>query len=376
MPVFQKLINFNTLFSQLSEPPIIINDLANTTELQKDDIKNLVSTRHTGDMISLLPTCRCGMTKGEFSVGVVCTKCGTVVKSTIENEIEPSVWFRKPNGVHKLISPIILIMLKERFKVSGFNTIHWLMDTTYRVPVKQPKVINKIMETGIQRGYNNFINNFTVIMSYLFSMKEFQINKKKKETIDYLKILIDNNLDSIFSDYIPLPNKSLLIVEKNNLGTYVDPIIANAVDAIETLISIDKDFHDQSPRTKENRTAKALVRLSDFYREFYNKDLSPKHGQFRRHVYGSRTNFSFRAVISSLTDTHKYDEIHIPWGIGLTAFEPHILNKLMRLGMDINSAKGLIYGHVSKFHPLLNNILNELLDEAPKKSIYCILQRN
>jgi DNA-directed RNA polymerase beta' subunit len=167
-----------------------------------------------------------------------------------------------------------------------------------------------------------------------------------------------------------------LIIEQTNVGIYVDPIIIKAIDAIEMLVSIDKNFHDQNHRVKENRTAKAISKLSDFYEMFFSANLSPKSGQFRRHVFGTRTNFSFRAVITSLTDTHDYDEIHVPWGIGLTAFRPHLLSKLMKMGMDINSAIGLLLGHVEKYHPLLDKLLQELIAEAPGGSIHVLLQRN
>lgn len=370
MPVFQKLSDLDLMFSQLLEPPIIINDLVDNSEEDKEAIKELVTTRYSSDMITLLPSCRCGISKGEFSVGVKCNYCNTVVKSTIESDIEPTIWFRKPIGVNKLISPIMWIMLKARFKKSGFNIIQWLTDTTYRANVKQPTVVNKIVEAGIQRGYNNFVDNFDKIMSYLFSIKDF-----KKDGEDFLQRLILEKRHLVFSDYIPIPNKSLLIIEKTNVGVYVDPIIVKAVDAIQMLVSIDRNFHDQNPRVKENRTAKAISKLSDFYESFNKTNLSPKSGQFRRHIFGTRTNFAFRAVISSQTGTHKYNTIEVPWGVGLTAFRPHLINKLLKMGMDINSAIGLLLGHVEKYHPQLDIFLNELLTEAPN-GIVCILQRN
>ena len=371
MPIFQKLLNFNEMFMKLSEPPIIINTLVNNSEEDKEAIKELVTTRYSSDMITLLPSCRCGMTKGEYSIGVSCNFCKTTVQSNIENDIEPTVWFKRPNGVAQLISPIVWIMLKSRFRQSGFNIIQWLTDTGYHPQVKQPAVVNKIAETGIQRGYNYFVENFDNIISYLFSLKEY----RKKED-DYLKMLIEQNRDCIFSDYIPIPNKSLLIVEKTNVGVYVDNIIVEAIDAIQMLVSIDLNYHDQSSRVKENRTAKAISRLSDFYEKFYDKSLGKKSGQFRRHIFGTRTNFSFRAVITSLTDTHYYKEIHVPWGVGVTAFQPHLINKLGKMGMDLNSALGLLLGHVEKYHPLIDKLLEEIIAESPDGMIPVILQRN
>jgi len=373
LPVYQRLVDFNEVFQCLSEPPIIINDVSNGSAEDRDGIRDLITTRYTDDMITLLPSCRCGSIKGEFSIGVKCSICNTLVKSSFENSIEPTIWFRKPTGVEKLISPIIWIMLKNKFKKPGFNIIQWLTDRTYNPTVRQPKVLSKIMETGIKRGYNNFVEHFDDIIAILYSIKDFQGRKGEH---DYLQDLLRDNRHLVFSDYIPLPNKTLLIVEKTNLGVYVDTNIVDAVDAIEMLVSIDRNFHDQSQHVKENRTAKALAKLSEFYEKFYRTSLQPKTGQFRRHIFASRTNSSFRAVISSLTDTHRYDEIHVPWGIGLTAFRPHLLNKLLKLGMELNSAIGLLLGHVEKYHPLLDRILQELIQESPNQSIAVLLQRN
>lgn len=373
MPVFQALEDFSTMFNQLVEPPIIINDLVNNSEEDRELIKEMVTTRYSSDMITLLPSCRCGMTKSESAINVKCDYCGTVVKSTIEDEIEPTIWFRKPNGVSKLINPCILIMLKNRLKKRGFSIVQWLIDNSYRPNVRQPPIIDTFIRMGIQRGYNNFVENFDTIIQTIFEMKEFQV---RKGTDDYLDMLIKRERNIIFSDYLPLPNKSLLIIEKTNVGVYVDPIIVDAVDAIEMLVSIDKNFYDQNPKVKENRTAKALLALTDFYEKFGKTSLSQKSGQFRRHIAGSRTGWSFRCVISSLTDTHSYREIHAPWGVGLTAFRQHLLNKLLKRGMDLNSAIGMLLSHVSKYHPLLDQLLCEIIAETPNKRIEVILQRN
>lgn len=374
MAIYEKLIDLDTQFRQLSVPPIIINDIPNLTQEDRNNASSLISTKFDKELISMLPSCKCGETVGEFSNKTICPKCNTIVKPKLDETIEPLLWFRKPNGVEKLLNPIVYIMIKNRLKRSGFDILHWLTDTRYKTTVKQPIIIEKIQAAGIQRGYNYFVNNFDTIMDFLLNHNYFKVKKTKTE--DYLKILIEENRRILFSDYIPLPNKSLLVIEKNNLGTYVDPITIDAIDAINLLISIDLNYHDQSSKTKQNRTAKALSLLTDFYERFYKTNLNPKAGLYRRHIYGARTNYSFRAVITSLTGKHKYDEIHVPWGVGLTTFKVHLLNKLLKRGYDANSALGLIYGHIDTYHPLLDSLLQELLNEAPNKSIYCILQRN
>lgn len=373
MPVYQQLVHFDQMFSQLREPPIIINDLVNASDEEKARIRDFITTRYSSDMLSILPSCQCGETKGEYVVGCICESCKTQVRSVVDEDIEPLVWFRVPEGVFKLISPIVWIMLKNRFKKSGFNIIQWLCDTTYRPNVRTPKLVNEMVEMGFQRGYNYFCQNFDSIMAKLFEMRAFKL---KKGQHDYLQELLLDYRDRIFSNFLPLPNKSLLIIEKSNVGIYIDMSIVGAIDAIEMITSIDSPMSEHSVRTKENRAVKAIVKLSEFYESFFKSNLSGKPGILRKHVFGSRTHFAFRAVVTSLTNAHEYDEIHIPWGIGVTAFRPHLMNKLLKRGFDHNAAIGFLYGHVEKYHPLLDEIFNELITESEFNGIPCIIQRN
>lgn len=371
MPVYQKLVDFNMLLHQLRETPIIINDLDNTTEENREAINQITITRYSSDMLSILPACQCGKTKGEYSIGVTCNHCKTQVKSQVSEDIEPLVWFRRPKDVEKLINPQILIMLKQRFKKSGFEIIDWLIDPTFRSDKRIPPMIKTIQLAGVNRGYNNFVENFDKIIEVLFSIKCFKPKKGKR---DYLYDLIQTNRNHIFSDYIPLPNKALLIIEKTNLGKYVDTVMVGGINAIKMITAIDRRFSEHHPRVRENRTAKALIELCEFYRKFNGKSISGKPGLFRKHVFGTRTHFSFRAVITSLTGNHRHDEIHVSWGIGITVLREHLLSKLLKMGYALNDAIGLLYGHAQKYNALLDHLFNEILTESGGLAV--IAQRN
>ncbi len=373
MPIIQKLISYDESFFNLSEPPILINELSINTDEERKQIEDLIVSRYTTDFISLLPSCRCGATKGKFSIGTSCSVCNTKVTSVIEDEVQPIVWFKRPDGVSKLINIEILIMLKERFTKTGFDIIEWIMDVNYKPHVRTPKILIKLQEANLPRGYNNFVENFDTILDYLFNLKALQPSKKQ---FINLRELIRDNKDKIFSDYLPLPNKTLLIIEDTDIKKYLDPNILKAKDAILMLVSIDKDVYDQTTRFKENRVSKALNKLSDFYHEFFKNNLGRIKGQFRKHIFGTRTNFSFRAVITSITEPHNYNDLHIPWGIGLTVLEPHILNKLIKIGYNLNSAKSLILGSIEKYNKLLDSILEELIEESPEGGVPCLFLRN
>lgn len=374
MPIFQRLIDNNLLRSQLSEPPVIVNDLVNESEEDRDRIRDIISSKYTSDMVSLIPSCRCGETRSETAVKMRCPKCGTLVHSTLESEIEPTVWYRKPEGIKALINPAILIMIKNRLRKRGFNVFQWLIDTSYNPNTRTPKLVEEIIDRGIKRGYNNFVENFDEIMLKLMTIRELQV---RRDEVDYMMKLINENRDSIFTDYLPLPNKSLLVIEPNNTGVWVDPTIVKAINSIEMLIAIDRDYEGTDRmRYKENRLAKAVVSLSEVYEGMISDIISRKNGLIRRHIMGTRVIFSFRGVITSITDPHTYNELHIPWGIACGVFRPMIVNKLMRRGYDLNSAIGLIFAHTHKYHPLLDEIFNELINEAKGKRIVNITQRN
>lgn len=380
MGVALQLVNFNDLFfNKGRNAPVIINDFAEASEDDKDAFNKMIYTKYsTDDLLSNLPTCECGEIAGEHNVGVMCRNCNTVVQAPLEQDLEPLVWMRRPNGVKALINPIVWTMLNEKFKRSGFEIIRWLCDTTYKAQVKVPPMMESVQALGIARGYNNFIENFDAITDSLFELKVF----KQRGVTDPLQQLLREQRQSVFSEYLPLPNRSLLVIEESNVGTYVDPIVTGAVDAIRTMVSIDSPLSSHNLRTKENRTVKTIAQLAEFYDGLYRTTLAKKEGIFRKHVYGTRSHFSFRAVISSLTASHDYDELHIPWGIGVSVFRIHLLNKLFRRGYAPNEAIAFLNEHAQKHHPLLQELFELLITESPwrsasgKPGVPVVFQRN
>ena len=374
MGVSLKLVNYNQLFHQkVKTTPYIINDMADSSEKEKQTLNNLIYTKYSTDLLSNLPACECGEVVGEYNTGVICSICNTPVKPPIEQEIEPLVWIRSPRGVAPLLNPIVWTMLNRKFTRSGFEILRWICDTTYKPQVKVPPVMEAVQALEIPRGYNNFVQNFDRIIEQLFSLKVF---RARRNTIDPLYDVLMRQRDCVFSDYLPLPNRSLLVIEETNVGTYVDPIITGAVDAIRTMTGIDSALANHSVRVKENRTIKTIAQLSEFYEDLYRYTLAKKEGIFRKHVFGTRSHFSFRAVITSLTNEHSYDELHIPWGIGISVFRIHLLNKLMKRGMTPNEGIAFLNEHAQKYHSLLDELFQLLIAECPHAGPSVCFQRN
>lgn len=383
MGVGISLLNFDTVFSQLKIPPVIINHLKNSSLEEKEKLNNRIITTYTSDLLTNVPTCDCGHITGEFNIGIVCAECDTAVKHQHE-DLESFVWLEAPVGVDALINPTAWMVMTKYFTKGNFSLIHWLTNDKYVADVKEPDFLPVVKQyLGTQRGLNYFYRNFDQIMEVLFQLKAF----KKQSSEMHLEEFIRRYRDCIFSHYIPLPNKTLLVIEETNSGAYIDPNNTVALNAIHTLVGIDSPLANFSPKQKERRTIACIDRLADFYLEYYKNTLAKKEGIFRKHVYGGRSHFAFRAVISSITDPHRYDEIHIPWGIAVSALQIHLTNKLMRGKYDSagnviyppmtpNEIKGFLYRHSNCYSPILDGIFNELIEESPRKGIDCVLNRN
>ncbi len=377
MGIYLNLVNFNKLIATSETQPIIINDLQTVTEDDKRLLDSLISSRYENtDLFSNEPSCECGTTRGGYNLKMICPNCRTPVRELFDQALKPIVWIRSPNGVASLINPMVWTMLREKFSKSGggFNLIEWMCNTDYQPSVTRPPEVDEMIELGVERGYNNFVRNFDVYMDILFNLKHF---RPKKGKTDDLRELLIKHRDSVFSQFLPLPNKSLMIIENTEVGVFIDPIIVGAMDAICTISGIDTPLSNFTVRQKENRTAKMLALLSDYYYRVYHEILASKNGIFRKNVFGTRNHFSARAVISSNTRAHRYDSLEIAWGQGVTLLKIHLYNKLLDRGFTPNQCGALLQEYTVKYHPLLDELFHELIAESPEgKGLPCTFGRN
>lgn len=365
--------NFDDLFNGLINPPIILNDLSTSTEDDKDNINKLITTKYVDtDLLSNEPSCECGELTGGYNLSMICSNCNSAVTEPFEQELKPLVWLRSPHGVNGLINPDIWSMLKDEFKKSDFNFIEWMTNTDYTPTTARPPEVDELANNGVIRGYNNFINNFFHYIDLLYRLPYF----KEKDGPSSLRILLNNKKDCIFSTYLPLPNKSLLIIEDNANKVYIDKMAIGAIDAIRTFGTIDDPLYGYKIRQKENRTVKTIDKLAAFYKNIYGTMLAKKGGIIRKHIFGSRNHFSARAVIVSNTDAHAYDELYLGWSLAVTMLGVHIKNKLFRRGFTPNMANSFLQQYTNKYNEDLDNIFNELLAESKDGCFWVTWNRN
>lgn len=372
-------VNYDEVFHKLTRAPKIVNDIVESSEKDKAMVNKLIYTTYTsytGDILSNVPSCVCEHLKDSRDLGAICPICGTEVMFHIDRAIESIAWIRAPQGVKAIISPLAWQMLTDRFTKRSFDFIRWLCDTDFVPKGKIPPEVQEITNLGIERGYNNFVENFDTIIATLMEMPLFRVKSGER---DELKEYLGMYRDRIFTQYLPIPNRLLFVVEEAGMDRYSEPVNPVAVNAIRLMIGIDVGFRPLTVRQKENRTVKSIVLWAQFYAEYAKENLSPKEGSYRKHVFGGRDIFSGRAVIVSNTRPHIEHSLKIPWCIGTTIFRYHLANKLLKNhGMSVNEAIGHIESHARRYSPLLDQIFQELLDEVKQHFIGhpCLIVRN
>lgn len=374
MSVYLRLVNHDYLFENLKSEPIIVNRFNLDSQAQMEQLNSLIYTSYNGDVLEVVPSCDCRSLKGEHNVGLKCPDCGSLCISVTEKPLESILWIAPPEGINYLINPEVWIILSNELKDSGVSVLEWLTNPQFKVPAeKEPMSIKKLKERGVPRGYNHFCENFDAIMDLLFNGKIIKKRsvKRRAEIMQFLSA----NKEAIFSKHLPIPSKLAFITENTAMGTYADPTMAYAVDAIRTISSIENAVTPLTHKTKESRVVQAITKLSMYYSEFYDM-AGKKLGWFRRHIYGSRTHFSFRAVITSLHEQHTYDEIHLPWSLSVMFLKVHLVSKLLKRGFSPNEAIEHIYQNTLKYDPLLDEIFKELINESPYSGIPILLNRN
>lgn len=352
--LYLELIDFNDLYRHYSRDAIIVNnfDLKNEEHLQ--ELNEHLYSFYEGDSFDSMPSCDCGYLRGEYNSELTCPLCNTIVRTATEQPIEPKLWMQVPDGVQGFISPQVLIILKNLFDSAKISFIEYLINDYYRLPQKPTQVdkrlIEKIQQINWKSSINEFINRFDEIIELL--LKEKYHNKPA--VVLHIRQFIQENRHKFFPQYLPVPNKALLIIEKTRMISdgsrpihYIDETLWSAPDAVMTLCSLNTHVSPKQ-KTVEHKVAKTIIQLAKYYSSFLEDRIGQKKGFIRKQIFGSRFDFSARAVIASLSRTHSYEELEIPWGVALHIFKLHLTNKLMRYGFTPDEAEALIFRHTKE----------------------------
>lgn len=384
-----KMINFDDRFHELTVEPLIVNDVFDAIESEREELdKLLFTTYHDTDLMETMPKCGCGYLFGQHLIlengrGIVCPKCNKEVQAALDKPLEPLIWVRAPEGVRSLMNPQAWRFLNEFYSLNGnstqrFSFMKYLTNTDYRPnKILHGRWMDMIDDMGIKRGFNHFYDNFDEIIDKISTFPQFTATRDKREKLRDIRTFTEMYRDCIFPQHLPIHNKSIMVIEYTKFGAYMDTTLKTLIDAVRNFTGIDSEIKNYSIQQKENRSSKLVENIDEFGQEYERTFIAGKPGLARKHVYASRCFYSFRAVINSLTEPHQHDELHLPWALSITVFYIELCGFLIRRhGFSYNEAADFLNYHTHVYHPLIEDIFKQMIDDSPYKGIACILGRN
>jgi len=373
MAIVQTFKSLDTYFMTTTGSKIIINDLDPYSVDDLDTINNSLMTVYDSDVISTIPKCDCGELEGKYLLGKECLSCGTKVTDPLD-QLDPILWMQAIDKNMRFMNPHYWLMLRNIIS-SKIDGLRWLSDTSYNPPVEIPPFLYEIKDMIGDRNYANLIDNLGKVLSYLKQTSKFRRTEKEKE-LDFLLLEYETNRGNLFNNYMPIVNKKLFVMEVTTKGKFTNLTVSDMIDLVMVWVKAANN-PTNTPRKLSNTMGSVQSKLASLYETYYNTYIATKVGIFRKHVFSFRSHFTFRGVIASIPGKCSYDEVHVPWTIGVTAFRPHILNKLVKQrGYTYKKAKALLYKAVNIYDQDISECLDELIEEAPGKGIAVIMQRN
>lgn len=378
MGTYLKVLDNDAIFAAQQTPPTIINYVRTATSDEKSAFNELIYSVYDGDVMDNVARCECRTLIGASNIGAVCTNCGYPVKSRDLGNIEALLWIQTPEGPEgspRLPNPAILEKLCNHFVRNSFSIVRYLIDLTYRVECKIPGLLIYLEEKGIRRGYKYFHDNYDYVIDALLTHRLFR--RKRNQVIENpIEIFLRENRHLTFCDHLPLPNKTMLVIEDTATGSYRDKSIEFAIDAMRTVAGLDLPVKGYRTVVKLNRVIKAIFLLIDFVNAYVKNCVRGKPGAIRKHVIATRVHFAYRAVIISNTVPHDYESLEMPWGAATSMLRLHLMTKLFKMGMTQREGVAFLNKHAGKYHPLLDQLFKELIAESAYKGIPVLLCRN
>jgi hypothetical protein len=372
MAVIQKLVDHDQLFQQLKNVgTIILNDLSLVDTDDMERLNSKTMTVYNTDVFTIIPSCECGNLNKGYYKGRVCPKCNSEVVDPNSN-VNPVIWMKAPNPRFKFINPEIWNIINYRTP-RNVDILRWLSDTSYNPNVKLPTYLPELLETiGGERRYDMLIENLDKVVLFLATTPKL---RKWSSNFMVLLELMNTHKDCVLSDYLPLHNKKLFVMENTSKGKYTNLVSADIVDLSRSFIGIINDSNT-SLRKLSNLFGSIGNKLSIIDAKLHKTFLGKKGGLFRKNLYGNRVPFTFRGVITSVPGKHRYDELVIPHQVGVTVFRPMIMGKLFKRGYTLKKASKLLIQSVKTVIPLIREILDEILREAPDNKMPVVAGRN
>lgn len=233
--------NFQEVYDNLENPPIIVNNLSTDTIEDERFLESLtVTTCSTTDLLENKPSCLCQKYNQTHHVGIRCEVCNTVVSSPILREIKSDLWIAAPKEIEYLFMPLAWVMLSKPLTHRKWNGLEWMCnphkptpEVSTRAGCKTSRIVTAFRALGIPRGLRSVIANFDVILEKIILKNMTNVQRRME-----LSMFVQKYRTAIFTRVIPLPNKVAMVIEETSVGTYYDQTIDSAVEAAYTAAGV------------------------------------------------------------------------------------------------------------------------------------------
>jgi len=335
-----------------------------------------------GGKLNGYPSCPCGYTKFGINqiadASVKCIKCHQPVTDPAEGKLETMLWLHRPVGIKRFINPKIFIDLQSltsEAAYKNFDPWRFLTDPTYKpTPAGLESKLYLNMEMwvsdGVQRGYNYFADHLRELITRVLDEIPKHVKTVKADWLvkkrDML-VILEYSDDYLFSDVLPILNQLILQIEKVG-ETYMKADTTEVYGkAVTTVIGLPfrEGSVELTPKvltTAEKEVSKMAWLMADFYIQTV-KIEGQKEGVLKSDLFGQRGDYTYRGVVVSIQEPHYADECHIPWAFGIILLTPFLIPRLTKLGFSFPEAVGFIEEHTLTYHPILDNLMQEVIRE-------------
>lgn len=364
---YLELIDYDKLF--FSDPDAQLIPCGESSTISKSMTKEHIQSLFqdgTKDL-NFIASCECGALIGNFYEGITCKQCQSVVKTNFAEQIKFRAWLEIPEFAPPILHPVFYVVLDRWLGLSGGVSI---LSTLLNVDEPLP---TPLLHSGLGRGYTYFYNNFDDIINYfLTTYPPLKTSATRHRAVGIAEFVLRYR-HIAFIRHIPVLNQSLHLLTASGTMMYSDDCIASILTAKIEIGSMIYMFHNGITSAKfiDQRMHKIYTAFVTYTKTIGSIKLNGKEGYIRKMVLGARLHCSARAVIVPITELHHYDELHIPWRVGVTLLQLEIINVLMnRRGLTMPDALARQSAALDKYDPEIDDILRILIRECQEETGY------
>lgn len=335
-----------------------------TTSRQAESFMNeiFLDEEEEVEAVSFNAACECRHIKGNYYIGIECPQCKTTVRDNFSSEIKFRAWLELPDYIPPMLHPAAYWVFK---KWMGSTKGVFLLDSLLDVTARDKIPADLIEVTGC--GYRNFHDNFDKIMMYLLNEYPPFQTTVVRERSTYIPEYLERYRDLMFIKHVPILNSNLHLMTSNGTMQYID---ATSPHIFKCIVELSNLEYKQNTGTRpelylDQQTWSIYSAYFEYVYSIVDNKLSKKPGYIRRHMVGSRVHFTSRAVILPITGEHDYDEIYIPWRIGVAMYGLELHNILVnRFNLNESEAHEKRHNALFKYDEDIAKALQILIDEA------------